>query len=200
MAATVELIRRTQGGDRAALDQLFARYYDDVHRAVRLLMGSRLRRRRDSGDVVHEAFLKAIELIDDFEIRSDGHFRHWLVRIATNRVLAHVSHDEAGKRDIRREIEPVPTDGEHQQEYAGSAPTPSAEYRALELLDRLTDVLESLPEDQRRVWVLRTVVFGHDAAWQDIGDELGRGAEAARKLYERARLRVTTGLPDNTPD
>jgi DNA-directed RNA polymerase specialized sigma24 family protein len=53
------LIERAQGGDRAALNELCARYQDRVLAAVRLRMGAKLRRKVGSSDIVQNVLMGA---------------------------------------------------------------------------------------------------------------------------------------------
>jgi RNA polymerase sigma factor (TIGR02999 family) len=91
-----ERLRLAQQGDRAALDEVFALVYDELHRLARA------QRRRWSGDdtldttaLVHEAYLKLVGQ-EETEWNDRGHFlavaaramRHLLVNYAERRRAA----------------------------------------------------------------------------------------------------------------
>jgi RNA polymerase sigma factor (sigma-70 family) len=79
--ADADLVRRSQDGDRQALDQLIRRHQPWVlHIAQRMLWN-----RADAEDATQEIFIKAITHLGDFQQRSG--FRTWLYRIAGNHLL-----------------------------------------------------------------------------------------------------------------
>jgi RNA polymerase sigma factor (sigma-70 family) len=79
--ADADLVRRSQKGDRQALDQLIRRHQPWVlHIAQRMLWN-----RADAEDATQEIFIKAITHLGDFQQRSG--FRTWLYRIAGNHLL-----------------------------------------------------------------------------------------------------------------
>src|SRR5262245_29002800 len=83
---TLQLVRRVQSGDRAALQPLFERYYDRVRRIARVRLGAGLRQRMDSGDIVQETFIAALSGFDRFELRDEASLLQWLAVLLENRI------------------------------------------------------------------------------------------------------------------
>jgi len=63
---SLDLVLRAQQGDTDALNRLFERYYGRVQRIVRLRLGSRLREKVESGDILQETFIAAVRSLEDF--------------------------------------------------------------------------------------------------------------------------------------
>jgi RNA polymerase sigma-70 factor (ECF subfamily) len=100
-SVTLCLIRDGKGGDKGALNALFARYQERVLRIVRLRLNQELRERLrlQSMDVLQDVFLHAFRKLEGFEPTSEGSFLHWLCRITENTIRDHLDYAAAGKRD-----------------------------------------------------------------------------------------------------
>jgi RNA polymerase sigma-70 factor (ECF subfamily) len=77
-----ELVRRAQGGDTYAFDQLVVRHQAAVYRAAL----AALRSPADAEEVAQEAFLRAWSRVRDF--RGDASFKTWLLTIAWRRAMS----------------------------------------------------------------------------------------------------------------
>jgi RNA polymerase sigma-70 factor, ECF subfamily len=77
---------------------------------------------------------------------------------------------------------------------AANTPSPSAEAIAFEQTRAIQEALGRLPEDYRRVILLR---YQEERSFEDIGRLLGLTPNAARKLWLRAvkRLQQESGVP-----
>lgn len=102
--ATQILIDRVQQGDSAALDELCARYYERVLRTVRIRLGSKLRAKLQSSDVVQDVMMKAIAGIERFEFRTEGAFMKHMNCLVEHRIRDLIDHWEAQRRDPGVEI------------------------------------------------------------------------------------------------
>ncbi len=92
-------------------------------------------------DVAQDAFIQAIERIDD--CRKPDRFREWLLQIARNRARNHLRDGKHGRHDS---IDVVPLHS--------SAPLPDAMAERSELRDTLLSALSTLPEIRREVLLL----------------------------------------------
>jgi RNA polymerase sigma-70 factor (ECF subfamily) len=84
-----ELIRRAQGGDRAAFDSL-VRLYD--HEVLRLALKV-VRSPEEAQDLYQEAFLKVYRSLGRF--RFDSRFSTWLYRVVMNVCLDHLRRQKS---------------------------------------------------------------------------------------------------------
>jgi RNA polymerase sigma-70 factor (ECF subfamily) len=125
-----ELVRRAQGGDRAALELLLGRHYRTAYRVAYRWCGTR----QDAEDVAQEAFIKVASGLRSFQGNSS--FTTWLYRIVVN--AANDLHrrnaararltDEAGRRAATA---------------AATDPSPSGD------AERALEAVDTLPEKQR---------------------------------------------------
>src|SRR6185312_4804216 len=142
---TEALIRRVEGGDEAALCELFARYRDRLRRMVKLRMDRRLQGRLDASDVLQEAYLDVARRAGEYRANPTMPDFLWLRLITGQRLMAlHRKHLGAQMRDAGLEV----------SLHRGALPPTRAASRA-ELQVRLQDVLNSMDPIDREVLTLR---------------------------------------------
>ena len=83
---SLELVRRIQAGDREAWDGLYLRYHDALLFAIRCRLGSRLRARLQSEDVLHSVIKDAMKDLARFEPRGAGALGHYLHVCVLNKI------------------------------------------------------------------------------------------------------------------
>ena len=186
---STSLIRRAQGGDHAALESLFGRYYVRVLRIVRSRMGPGLKRYEDPEDIVQKSFYVAIKGFDSFTSSHDASLINWFAKIVQNQILSAAKYHGALKRDHKREaslrrINDSIASGDLQFEVAGSDTGPLERAARAEEEAILDECLNELSTEHREVIVLRDFAGG---SWEWIAKKLGRPSEsAARELHSRA--------------
>ncbi|MBM3984712.1 MAG: sigma-70 family RNA polymerase sigma factor [Planctomycetes bacterium] len=157
---------RPSATHRAAVQQLFARYYERVRRIVRLRLGRTLRGKLDSNDILQEVFLDALRNLDRFQMLYRGSFINWLARMAEHRIRDAADFHGAAKRDAAREVPMAweDTSGlDHGLTATGLAPLDGAA-RADEIR-RLEDAIERLSPEDRELVIWRTYA---DADWETV--------------------------------
>ncbi|UCC71729.1 MAG: sigma-70 family RNA polymerase sigma factor [Gemmatimonadota bacterium] len=132
-----ELVARVRRGDREAFGALLTRYADQ---AFAVAYGF-LQHVEDTEDLVHDAFIRALERIDSLEPGSS--FGAWFYRLLVNAAL------NRRKYLARRRMEDVPLT-------AAAPGGPAVDTERAELRGRLAEALSSLPAE------LETVVILHD--------------------------------------
>jgi RNA polymerase sigma factor (sigma-70 family) len=144
-------------------------------------------------DVVQNTFRAALPKIGDLRPKSAASLLHWLSIIATNQIRDGHDYQRAARRDVGRVVSlDLPSN-------VGGTPTPvatssSSPQRAAELEEvrcLLDEAVAGLPEDQRRVVVLRDFC---GESWERIAAELDREQGAARQLHQRAWIRLRRTL------
>ena len=180
-------------GSKSSLGRLF-----QSCRAYLLLVGNRSLGQSVCGklgasDLVQETFLQAQQIFDRFEGTSQEELLAWLTRILQFK-LAQAADQFAGTqmRDVGREV-PIGLVDQNDifDRRHGVGPADSAIQRADEV-QRLRSFLDQLPAEYRRAIELRSL---DQKSFTEVGEALGRSAEAARKLWVRAvdRLRELSG-------
>jgi RNA polymerase sigma-70 factor (ECF subfamily) len=175
-----ELLRRAQLGDRGALEEVCRREWRPVYDLLYRHVGNQA----EAQDLTQEVFLRALRTFDRYRI-TETPLHAWLVTIALNLL-----------RDRwRRRVAPSATI-DSIAELATREPGP--EHLALAALERetLRAALDSLPDDYRRVIHLR-IIEARPA--QEVGEIMGRQADAIRQLQRRALSALRTALREEAP-
>ena len=161
-----DLVHRSCRGDREAFETLVRRHYGAAFAVALARLGNRM----DAEDVCQEAFMRALEKLED--CREPARFASWLLAIVRNRALNRVAY--------RRVREGVPLD-----EAEPVAPgDPSRDASRASLRDRLETALNRLTDVQREVLLL------HDLeGWKhrEIGESLSISEVASRQHLFTAR-------------
>jgi len=172
-----ELISRAQTGDRAAFAALAREHGDEVYTLARRLVGDP----HLAADVAQETLIRAWKALPNF--RGDAALSTWLHRITVNTAWTHKKrarrHAAASLDDVSDVAAPMSV--EH-PEMAGEI---------LELRGRLRQALDSLPEAQRQVVVMKDV---YDWSHAEIAEAMGISVSAAKVRLHRARARLARHL------
>ena len=190
---TQQLVSLAKQGDKSALGQLCVVYGERVRRIIRLRMGKELRSKLESMDMVQNVLMCAVRDLEDFTYTSEGDFLRWLGKIAENRIRDNLEKLHADKRDIRKEI-PLHDDGSTSRDDRARVveparnTTPSVILSRREELDKLEKAIDKLKPEYREVIVLAKI---DGLSYKEIGDRLGKSADAAGHLLLRAMVSLT---------
>ena len=171
------LLRRLARGEDAALTELVRRHQQRIYQIAYRLLRDPL----EAEDATQEVFLKVYENAHRFEPKAS--VAAWLHRITANHCLNLLRR--------RRPLESL------DQEDGPNPPDPGAS--PLEILEehdlnrQLEELLDSLPENQRRALVLKRFA---GLSYQEIGAELGLSPQAVDGLLKRARQFLKKALQD----
>ena len=190
---TQHLVALAKEGDESALDRLCTVYGPRVLWLVRLRMGRELRSKLESVDLVQDVFISALKDLGHFTYRNEGDFVRWLARITENRLRDNLDKLHADKRDIRKEVRLNTHRPTIEDSFAAAlepidATTPSVIVSKREDFDKLAKAIDALKPEYREVIVLTKV---EGLSYREIGDKLGRSADAARMLFSRAMAALT---------
>ena len=166
--AIAQAVARAKSGDNDAIRFLYLRYKDNVYGYVLSI----LRDAHEAEDVTQAVFIKLISVIHKYEPRQVP-FTAWILRVARNVAI-----------DSLRKRRPVPCEEVFE-------PTRAADDSGRERRWGLEQALETLPEDQRDVVVLRHLV---GLSPGEIADRMGRTEASIHGLHHRARLALRREL------
>lgn len=189
-----EQLERARKGDAAAVGVLLEGHRDRLRRVVTLRLDRRLRGRVDENDVLQDAFLEAINRIDEYLRRPTMPFYLWIRFLTCQRIqeLCRV-HLGAQKRDVRRETPlaepeyPEATSEVLAAQLLGKLSTPSQALMRSEMQARLREALESMEMLDREVIALRHF---EQLGNSETAQVLGINESAASKRYIRAIKRL----------
>lgn len=154
----------------------FAELYEQNFHRVYAYVARRVRGRSETQDLTAHVFQQALANLGKFKWRGVP-FVTWLYRIAANAIT-----DDARKRSREQTEEPDLT----------TDTSVDLNLEQVERQARLFHAVETLPEDQRRVILLR---FAEEKSIREIAKDLGRSEGAVKQLQFRglenlrARLR-----------
>jgi len=169
-----QLIEAAQQGDTEAFDRLVRQYQDYLYR----LMVRACHHPDDAEEVAVEAFARAYERLRQFEGRSS--FVTWVSRIASNLCF---------RRHERKESPSAPL--AEQDNLPDRMPGPEEQSIAAEMSRYLHDAVESLPEPDRTVLVMRDI---EQMPAADVSERLGLSIPAVKSRLHRARRRLREEL------
>lgn len=180
------LLGRWRGGDRAALDALLERDLPWIRAHVRRRLGSALRQRMDSEDVVQDAVIEFLRYGPAFVLSDRDQFRRLTARVVQN-VLGHqYERFTAQRRDLQRE-RPLPSGDVLDLDGPGASPSQDAQRNEREACVRLG--LELLGLEDREALLLRE---WEGLSFAEIGTRLAITEDAARMRFNRAVRRLAT--------
>lgn len=174
-----------RSGGIDALGRVFETYRPYLLKVADAEEEQLLRPKADGADLVQQTFLEAHRGFLSFRGTTEPEVRAWLRQILRHTVanLSRGFHNH--KHDVTREISTsnVNSLAEPLQPRAAGVPTfrdelPGEEHAAL-----VERILQHLPEDHRRVIVLR---IREQRPLTEVANMMGRSSEAVRKLLSRA--------------
>jgi RNA polymerase sigma-70 factor, ECF subfamily len=166
--AIARAVVRAQSGDMDAIRFLYLRYKNNVYGYVLSI----LRDAHEAEDATQQVFMKLISVIHKYEPRQVP-FTSWILRVAHNVAI-----------DSLRQRRPVPCE----EVIESWRPADDSSH------DRrwgLEQALQTLPEDQRGVVVLRHLV---GLSPGEIAERMGRTESSIHGLHHRARLALRREL------
>ena len=185
-ADDADLVLASKAGDRAAFEELVARYDRKLLRiAYHIVHNS-----DDAQDVVQETFIKVFQNLGQFQAHSK--FSTWLYRIVVNQSLMEL-RKQRRKPPAAAELS---LDGDEEGgqlpiDLSDWRPNPEEEYKASELRELLTRILLELRPALRVVFVMRDI---EGQSLQETAEALSLTVAAVKTRCLRARLEVREQL------
>lgn len=177
-----DLVLRARRGDQEAIAVLYHRHAGRLARLGRRRLVGGLKRREGESDLVQDALQAAFRTLDRYEPGGPGSFARWLDAILDHKAGDLVRRELRARRDVRREAGSASA-----VEPADHRPTPSSVVGRKERVAGLREAIARLEGDDRQILAL---VHEQRMTFVEAGRILGRSADAARKLYARAVMRL----------
>jgi RNA polymerase sigma-70 factor (ECF subfamily) len=163
-------VARAKVGDDDAMRYLYLRFSDDVYGYVRSI----LRDEHEAEDVTQHVFAKLLTALPKYQDRGVP-FAAWVLRVARNVAV-----------DFIRERRAIPCDDVRDHDVNRFE---DPEYRGI----GLREALDTLPEGQREVVVMRHVLGMSPG---EIADHLGKSEPCVHGLHHRGRGALRTALSE----
>jgi len=185
--ADTVLIRAVQAGDMAAFDKLVLKHKDRLFNLIYWFLGDY----QDANDCAQETFIKVFKSIKKF--RFESAFSTWLYRIAINTCKNKIKSTvyRLKKITVSLETSNASKNGNPFSEMVNGSPTPVMALEKKERMMRIQKAINSLPEEQNQVVVLRDI---QGLSYQDISDITGLNLGTVKSRLARGRLELKNQL------
>jgi len=177
-------LQRARDGSSEALNRIFHECGERLLALIRLRLGPELRRHIESRDILQDTLLRAFENFDDFRGSSNKTLMAWLAAIAGNQIRNQVEYFHRQRRDVKQT---VPLD-ENLHVAATEVRSQVTRLNMNEEAMNVESALDSMDELHREVILMRNF---EELTFAEIGERIGKGADASRMLYARSMVSLT---------
>ena len=184
-----QLISQLKARNDAALETLMARYETKVFGLARRVTGNR----EDAEEVLQDVFLTVVQKIETF--RGDSKLSTWIYRVATNASLMKLrKRPKVQMLPLEEELGPaIDARGQLTAPIVDWTRLPPDQLERKELVQRIEQVMEQLPEEYRSVFVLRDI---EGLSAEEACEVLNLSVAALKSRLHRARLFMRKQLAD----
>jgi RNA polymerase sigma-70 factor, ECF subfamily len=178
--AEMDLVRRAQGGDLAAYDDLIRRYQERIYATVYHMTSNH----EDANDLAQDSFIKAFQALKSF--KGGSSFYTWLYRIAVNKTINFLKQR---KNRMHMSLNDLDFNTENNPDLVAliSEKTPRRDAGLKELQEKLNAAMLKLSEPHRIVVVLHDVQgMSHEEVAQVMDCNIG--TVRSRLFYARQQL------------
>ncbi len=173
-----EIIQKCLQGDKNAFGQLVEKYKRSLYAYAHQMMHSH----EDADDLSQEAFLRAYENLNRFKLGTN--FQAWIYRILRNLCIDQLRKASRFHREsIEDAAEYIPTRN----------PGPDKEVEAAELKEHIRAAIDTLPEAQRTVVILREM---QELSHREIAHITKTNEKTVRWRLHQARKKLREMLKD----
>jgi RNA polymerase sigma-70 factor, ECF subfamily len=187
---SARLLELARTGDRAALNKLFAQHRARLQRMVELRLDRRLQARVDASDVIQEAYIEALNRLEEYLREPKYPLFLWLRLLVGERLLKlHRHHLGTQMRNAGMEVSlyrgalPVASSAALAAQLLGKHTSPTQCAVRAERAMRLQEALNTLEPVDREVLSLRHF---EEMTLAETAQSLGIQESAAAKRYIRA--------------
>ena len=176
------LVKRAQGGDSGAFDELVRRYQERIYATVYHMTSNH----EDANDLAQDAFVKAYRALGSF--KGDSSFFTWLYRIAVNKTINFLKQR---KNRNHLSLNDLDFNAEHDPDLIAlvSDKTPRREVGLVELSEKLNAAMQKLSDDHRLVVTLHDVQgLPHEEISKIMNCNIG--TVRSRLFYARQQLQA----------
>ena len=144
------LVRRAQGGDMEAYDELVRRLQERVYATIYHMTANR----EDASDLAQETFIKGYQALHSF--KGDSSFYTWLYRIAINKTINFLKQN---RKRTQLSLNDLDYHAENDPELVSlvSENTPRRAMNLMELQEKLNEAMMKLSEVHRLVATLHDI-------------------------------------------
>jgi len=177
-------VRRAQGGDRAAFEELVKTYYRQIYRWALVVANDP----DEADDVVQEVLVRLHERLKSYAGKSQ--FSTWLFQVTRNTALGQL-------RKLTRRRTLMLGFRQQEVEHGNSKEQVLEQLQSSQVVDEVRELYEQLPTRQRQIFDLADLQ-GFDPA--EIGKMLGMKPVTVRANLCKARRAIRGKLLERFPE
>ncbi len=181
------LVRAIQAGDIAAFDKLVLKHKDKLFNLIYWFLGDY----QEANDCAQETFIKVFKSLKKF--RFESAFSTWLYRIAINTCKNRLKSSVYRWKKKTVPLEnPKGSNGDNfSLEIQNGSTSPAIELEKKERFMLIQKAINSLPEEQKRVVVMRDI---QGQSYDEIADIAGLNRGTVKSRLARGRLELRNKL------
>ena len=168
-------VQRTKKGNRKAFEKLVVKYQKSIYYAVRKMVMDH----EQTNDIVQDTFVKAFSNLHRFD--EQYAFYPWLHRIAMNTTLNHLARTSRAKKTFDY------VSDDEKSSVISDRENPLEAVILTETRGKVTEALQSLPPEQRMIFLLRT---SEELSYQEISEQLDISIGTVMSRLSRARAKL----------
>jgi RNA polymerase sigma-70 factor (ECF subfamily) len=176
-------VRKAKRGDIRSYQEIYEVFARKVLNFIYRMVNSP----EEAEDLTQETFVAVYQKLET--LKDDGKFEPWLFRIARNFVYQRYRT----RSPATVSIDALDEDGQAVTQLTDARKNPDEAFQATELEDVVAQVIASLPEKYREVFVLSAL---QHLSYQQIADIVGRSLPSVKTDIHRARLEVRKRVKD----
>ncbi len=176
-ALLVKWIRRAKKGDLRSFEKIYDLYARRILNFVHRMVNSA----EEAEELTQETFVTVYQKLGS--LKDNTKFEPWIYRIARN----YVYQRYRSRPPATVSIDLVNEEGLPSNQLPDARKTPYEAFQALELQNVVQEVITSLPEKYREVFVLSAI---DRCSYQEIAEIVGRSLPSVKTDIHRARLEV----------
>ncbi len=176
-------IKRAKKGDLHAYQEIYNLFARKVLNFIYRMVNSV----EEAEDLTQETFVAVYQKLG--ALKDNSKFEPWLFRIARNFVYQRYRT----RAPAVVSVDAMDEDGQPVTQLVDTRKNPDEAFQARELEDVVQDVINSLPEKYREVFVLSAV---RRLSYQEISEIVGRSLPSVKTDIHRARLEVRKKVKD----
>jgi RNA polymerase sigma-70 factor (ECF subfamily) len=182
-AALVHWIKKAKRGDLGAYQKI----YDLFARKVLNFIYRMVNSVDEAEDLTQETFIAVYQKLES--LKDNSKFEPWLFRIARNFVY----QKYRTRAPATVSVDALDDDGQPVTQLIDARKNPDEAFQAQELENVVQDVINSLPEKYREVFVLSAI---RRLSYLEIAEIVGRSLPSVKTDIHRARLEVRKLVKD----
>ena len=182
-AALVRWIKKAKRGDLGAYQKI----YDLFARKVLNFIYRMVNSADEAEDLTQETFIAVYQKLES--LKDNSKFEPWLFRIARNFVY----QKYRTRAPATVSVDALDDDGQPATQLIDARKNPDEAFQAQELENVVQDVINSLPEKYREVFVLSAI---RRLSYLEIAEIVGRSLPSVKTDIHRARLEVRKLVKD----